>query len=226
MKILREAGAALIMLFALNVNAQTLVGIPEHGVILTGKPSAPKPMITDSRHKAILAYVVNMIAADGQGNIAVPIDTHNVRHPNNQWDIGIKESTMVGVNVGLVPTHGGMPQKPVRAELLLVVFDNGETVGPDDDSMRFAVLSASIDAERTLAQRVLANPPGIWDELAAMITREAVTQRSASFIESAAKGAREEVARDLQKTRDTEGLAEATEAAKRTAALPHLWRVQ
>ena len=106
-----RAKMLLFALPALVCRAQdaTLVGLPEYGVILTGTPAAPRPVIVDGRHKSILGYTINRIGAAGFELVV----TRNFRL-NQDWDIGIPGSTPSGnravQNSG--PITPGMPTAP------------------------------------------------------------------------------------------------------------------
>jgi len=208
MKILREAGAALIMLFALNINAQQFVGLPQYGVSLEGL--VDNPSVVNTSGKGILAYIVRFRNAQGIGHGEIILETRELRH-------GI-------VRQGPVPSNGIRSRDnegPITSATLdAVAFDTGEFVG-QDLGQEFPVIAAVIDAERALGEAVLHQKIS-WEAVEAL-AKEHRPLANASREASSAHHAQVTLARDLQQAKVS---GDEMKMAEWCSKLPRLRRVQ
>jgi hypothetical protein len=223
--LLRELGAALIMLAAVIMchaqQSATLMGLPQYGVILTGSPDTPEPVIVDGKHKSILAYAIDQEDANGHGPIREVLATMNVRlNIHHALAISSEHEPM------------GKPSRPVtgedgpvvRAVLVLVIFDDGQIVGPDaaGSAIRF---TTRINAERAYAQELLAHPETVWQHALAIMSARRLPAFK-TFDDSLVFHARQDLARDMVNTKNEHGEAAGLEVAHRAASLPVLWKAK
>lgn len=221
-RFLAQAGAALILLFALNINAQTLVGLPQYGVILSG--TAAVPVLENHAAKAIIAQMIRVYYA----NERVPINFGNLKD-RETWR-GLVANIPAGATAKpfqvfedhppAVRLNGVTPENPSAAQLDSVLFADGEFVGPDVVNY-FPKVSARIAAVRalaTLALQAQANPQAqaaFWAELERMAT----THGDADIYKRA-------IAMDIRSSHLRGQDDEAFARAKRSLALPIPWRKQ
>lgn len=193
-----------------------LIGMPQYGVILTGSPDTPEPVIIDGKHKSILAYAIDRQDAAGHGPITEVMATMNVRLNIHHKLAITSEHEPIGTPSR--PSDGYGPI--VRAALVLVILDTGEIVGPDPagSGSRF---TTRINAERTFAQELLAHPETTWQNVQAFMGNR---QGPKSFDESLALDAKRDLIRDMVNTKKEHSEAAGLEVARRSAALPMLWR--
>lgn len=146
--LLRELGAAAIMLFALNVNAtaQTLMGLPQYGVALGG--TANDPTIINAASRPIIQAVVLFMAKDGgRTGLVVSFDRKAVPVGGSAYT-QLHAALEIGATPPVEVQGGGFPA--VEAHLSVVVFSDGEVVGPDYQD-HFEALSMMRDMKVNLA---------------------------------------------------------------------------
>lgn len=217
-----QLGAALIMLFALNVNAQTMVGLPEHGVTLSGSPAIP--VLENHSAKAIIAQMLRVYYA----NESVPINFGNLRD-RELWR-GMPASVPSGTtdkpfqvfvdHPPAIRLHGTTPENPTAVVLDSVLFADGEMVGPDVVKY-FDIVStriARIRALATLALQAQSNPQAqasFWAELDRIATARTDADQY-----------KVPLAMDIRAAHLRGQDTEAFERAKRSLSLPTPWRKQ
>ena len=196
---------------------ETLVGLPQYGVTLTGTPS--KPEIVNNSGKTILAWVLWQQDATGSGPSGITMETQNLRN-----GITRTGSTAAGPTPA-VKRLGGTDQEPfVKATLQAVVFGDGEYVG-EDSLNSFQIISTAIGAERTFAQSVLSKKIS-WTEIDSLARNRNPTKDAKNPRESAGLHAQASLARDLAYAREQAGDEIALEAATWSSKLPVIWRTQ
>ena len=196
---------------------ETLVGLPQYVVTLTGTPS--KPEIVNSSGKTILAWVLWQQDATGSGPSGITMETQNLRN-----GITRTGSTAAG-QTPAVKRFDGTDQEPfVKATLQAVVFGDGEYVG-EDSLNSFQIISTAIGAERTFAQSVLSKKIS-WTEIDTLARNRNPTKDAKNPRESAGLHAQASLARDLAYAREQAGDDLALEAATWSSKLPVIWRAQ
>jgi hypothetical protein len=196
---------------------ETLVGLPQYGVTLTGTPS--KPEIVNNSGKTILAWVLWQQDATGSGPSGITMETQNLRN-----GITRTGSTAAGPTPA-VKRPDGTDQGPfVKATLQAVVFGDGEYVG-EDSLNSFQIVSAGIDRERTFAQSVLSKKIS-WAEIEALAEDRNPTKAARGPAEAAGLRARANLAGDLVHARQQAGDEIALRAAEWSSKLPVIWRSQ
>lgn len=144
---------------------QTLVGLPEYGVTLTG--TVQEPVIQNNSGKTIIGHVIRKDYAGGGALTSVNFSDRGAGEiPPGQFSTKRAMSGVVtAVNGGVQRT-----QPFVAATLDAVVFADGEVVGPDT-AHNFEQLSRRLAAEQEVAALVSAarNDPtkqtAAWAEL-------------------------------------------------------------
>lgn len=212
---------------------QSLVGLPEYGVTLTG--SVEHPEAVDQSGRTILAYVLWLRAARGRGWLMPVLKTRELR-------LALLKPTSVSGPAAVPPQSSISNGGPiVQATLEAVVFSDGQFVGPDVlDCLQplvlgrsFDMMSARIDAERSLAQAV-SDKHMSWDQLQALFNQLKETQGSIEARPgwmppnkdaSARHSAQWLLAGELLSARAEHGEAAALAMAEWTAKLPVLRKV-
>jgi hypothetical protein len=116
---------ALMLLFALSLcaAAQTLTGLPDHGVILAGDPDTPT--LTNQSAKTILVARIFQRHASGKAE-----DAGVFAAPQAKNDGGLKPGESVITMKKDMGVRPGISDSPATStELLLVIFMDGEVVG-------------------------------------------------------------------------------------------------
>lgn len=218
-----QLGAALIVLFALNINAQSLVGLPQHSVTLSGSV----PIAVDHTGRGLLGYVLHRRDANGNGPVELRLRSRFIRlnRPEPE-DLPPGQKRMEVSVPGVGPI--------IKTTLDAVIFSDGEYVSAPASDVpydAFAVMSLKVNAEKSLAQLVAAArtnrnlEQSVWQQVA---TAAAISPRNegATVQEGMAKISQQSLARDLLHVREKEGDQAAYDVAERSAKLPTLWRKQ
>ena len=175
--VLREIGAALIMLAALALNAQTLVGRPQYGVTLGG--TAREPAIQNMSGKTVIGHVLIPCTAPDPSPLYKPCQAFAAL---KSTDIGLdmikglaqgqSETPLAGfAKAGAVLiTQQQQLREWTTATLDLVAFEDGGVAGPDA-TFSFDVWQQKLSDQQQLAAYVFAarHDPAkhaiVWDEL-------------------------------------------------------------
>ena len=205
----------LISFLALSLCAvaQTLIGLPQYGVELTG--SIENPVIVNNSGKAICEVTVMLYDAAGKPN-GTNTESYcfdsldGVVHPGDSAEV----HGAVAKSGDPIEVHIDNPKnKPVpitvKAVLDSIIFADGSFVGPDnakwftDAAISYAISSATASLSWPVLESLVKVQPRNWEE--------SVKYR---------------VAANLIGTRDSESFDAARKVAEGLMALPKLRRVQ
>jgi hypothetical protein len=205
----------------------SLVGLPEYGMILMG--TVEGPTIVNGSGRTIIGHVLHF-EHEGGSSYWRDLKTRGLRLDLKNLSAGIppggRESPLSAVPGGPPPirVRRGVPKTLSKVSLDVVVFANGEVVGPDSGN-NFADMANQVIAEQELAVRVSAarrdptKREGIWAEINRLIQRGSGPQPEAERLQTS-------LARDLDVAKNHSGQAAAFDIADREMAIPKLWRKQ
>jgi hypothetical protein len=205
----------------------SLVGLPEYGMILMG--SVEEPTIVNGSGRTIIGHVLHF-EKEGGNSYWRDLKTRGLRLDMKNLSAGIppggRESPLSAVPGGPRPirVRRGVPKTLSKVSLDVVVFANGEVVGPDSGN-HFADMANQVIAEQELAERVSAarrdptKREAIWAEINRLIQRSNGPQPEAERLQTS-------LARDLDFAKNHSGEAAAFDIADREMAIPKLWRKQ
>ena len=123
-----------------------------------------------------------------------------------------------------VRVHPPAPKALSKVSLDLVVFANGEVVGPDSGN-QFADMANQVIAEQELAERVSAargdpaQREAIWAEVNRLIQKGDAPQPEAERLQTS-------LARDLDFAKSHSGEGTAYDIADRETKIPKLWKAK
>ena len=194
---------------------QTLVGLPEYGVMLTG--SVQNPTIVNNSGKTIIGHVLCLgYASEGAG--IPPGGTESPMSP-------LPHSPALNSPTTPIMTNSPNLTPPTFTKVVLdtIVFADGQFVGPDSDN-GFEEMSSWLIAEQELAALVSAarkdpaKRSAAWAEVNRIIQNRA-TPRDSDIMKL-------ELAGDLLGIEKYDGEAAAYDVADREMAIPKLWRAR
>ena len=220
---------------------QTLAGLPEFGVTLTGTPA--HPTIVNNSGKSLIGYVLRMEYASGQSGYGRTLNTRSLRL--NVPALGLGGPASAGIPPGgtlrleyptppivtsFPSSQASTPPVRIRAALDALIFSDGQFVGPDVGH-NFEVLEKRLIAEQELAQRVSAarNDPAKRETILAEVTGLAQPHRSPRSHDreqALSQIWQEQLARDLVFAKNRAGEDAVFDVADREMAIPKLWRAQ
>jgi hypothetical protein len=148
--------------------SSVLVGLPEHGVTLSGDPNAPT--IHNNTDRRVVMYTIQFYKAGPNGPVERNLSVRNgiphlqLKTPNEPTTVPARGSKVYPPE----PTETSLGQA-VTATLESVVFEDGEFVGPDRREM-FPTLKAVVDGERKLYQSVVERKSDAtnWNKITAL----------------------------------------------------------
>jgi hypothetical protein len=115
-----------------GLNAQTLTGLPDKGITLSGSPD--NPVLVNHSGKTIIGTVLVRTGSDGKDRIErgfMAVTPQNVIPDGGQREIlRALRGILVNQNEGV---------KTLSAKLALVVFSDGQVVGPDASNSQAAL---------------------------------------------------------------------------------------
>lgn len=209
---------------------QTLVGLPEYGVTLTG--TVQEPVIQNNSAKTIIGHVIRKDYAGGGAFTSVNFSDRGTGGiPPGQFSTKRAVSRVVTAVNGVV--QGVQRTQPfVAATLDAVVFADGEFVGPDT-AHNFEQLSRRLAAEQEVAALVSAarNDPtkqtAAWAELDRIRTGSARSdfdqfQLVVDLLNSRSRRGAADAPDDREVS--ASGDAAAYDMADKVLAIPKLWR--
>jgi hypothetical protein len=217
---------------------QTLVGLPEYGVELTG--TVQNPTIVNNSGKTIIGHVLCLeYAALGGCQYRRNLKTRELRLNMKNLSAGIPPS---GLDSPLSPPSSSgreFPSPPrvmtqgvildertlVRVVLDGVVFADGHFVGPDQGH-NFDDIANQIVAEQELAGLVSAARNDPTQREAAWVEVNRIFQNRQTPAYSRTDRLKLVLAADLLNTQKHDGEAAAYDVADREMAIPKLWRAQ
>jgi hypothetical protein len=202
---------------------QTLVGLPQYGVELTG--TVQNPTIVNNSGKTIIGYVQCMEYASGGCQYRRNLKTRELR-------LNLKNQSIESP-APVIRAYGPNLTPPTFARVVLdvVVFADGQFVGPDQGH-NFEGMANQLLAEQELAGLVSAarndatKREAAWAEVTRLAQplsqRLPPPNRPPEFFE----WAQALVARDLMFAKNRSGEDAAYDVADREMAIPKLWRAQ
>ena len=192
---------------------QTLVGMPEYGVLLTGSPEVP--VIVNHSGRAIIGFNLTTYEADGG------------KGPGAGLVLVYLRSAAIVDGAQYQPPLSGSRLPIAKAVLDGVLFDNGEYVGVDD--WFFAVAQLRLNTYREIGKQLTAVKYGSDAEIAAVWSKfeELVPWRrnpSARIHALASDPDRNSAVLNLLQERDLHGERLASDLAEYYSSLPVPWR--
>ena len=205
----------------------SLVGLPEYGVTLRG--TVEEPTIVNGSGRTIIGHVLHFEYPEG-GGYWRDLKTRGLRLDMKNLSAGIPpggtENPLSAVPGGPAPVrvHPAAPKALSKVSLDLVVFANGEVVGPDSGN-QFADMANQVIAEQELAERVSAarsdpaQREAIWAEVNRLIQKGDAPQPEAERLQTS-------LARDLDFAKSHAGEGTAYDIADREMKIPKLWKAK
>jgi hypothetical protein len=191
---------------------QTLQGLPEYGVLLTGSPEVP--VIVNHSGRAIIGFDLRTYEADGGKGPGAGLVLVSLR------------SAAIMDGAQYQPPFSGSRLPIVEAVLSGVLFDNGEYVGVDD--WFFAVAPLRLNIYREIGKQLTAVKYGSDAEIAAVWSKveEMVPWRhdSRRLLALGIDPDRRSAALNLLQERDLHGERLAFDLAEYYSSLPVPWR--
>lgn len=206
-----------LFVLATCARAQSLVGLPELGVTLSGSPS--NPIIENHASQAIIGHVLRVFYA----NSAIPANAANFK-ARDIWlnrGSGVQpnqvEQPLAGVFAhGKLWVNGIFLANPTRIVLDSVVFADGQVAGPDVIG-NFARLSERVKTMKELAALVHNSKQNPQLESAAWAEVERICTQ---------KGSAWPLALDLARAHASVNSSSPYDIANRVAAIPTPWRAK
>ena len=205
----------------------SLVGLPEYGVTLRG--TVEETTIVNGSGRTIIGHVLHFEYSEG-GGYWRDLKTRGLRLEMKNLSAGIPpggtENPLSAVPGGPAPVrvHPAVPKALSKVSLDLVVFANGEVVGPDSGN-QFADMANQVIAEQELAERVSAarsdpaQREAIWAEVNRLIQKGDAPQSEAERLQTS-------LARDLDFAKSHSGEGTAYDIADREMKIPKLWKAK
>jgi hypothetical protein len=205
----------------------SLVGLPEYAVTLMG--TVEEPTIVNGSARIIIGHILHFEYPGGDSYWR-DLKTRGLRLHMKNLSAGIPpggtESPLSAVPGDPAPirVRRAVQKTLSKVSLDVVVFSNGEVVGPDSGN-NFADMANQVIAEQELAKRVSAarrdptKREAIWAEVIRLIQRGNGPQPEAEQVQTS-------LARDLDFAKNHSGEAAAFDIADREMAIPKLWRKQ
>jgi hypothetical protein len=228
---------------------QTVVGLPEYGVTLTG--TVQNPTIVNNSGKTIIGHVLGLGYASGGAQYRRNLTTHGLRLNMKNLAAGIPPGgteSPLSHSPTVVKAWGPTTLTPLtfaRVVLDAVVFADGQFVGPDQGH-NFEGMANQVIAEHELAGLVSAarndatKREAAWAEVMRLACHGCVDPGGADLPEQDLskrpppqnrppeflEWAQEVVARDLIFARNRAGDDAAYDIADREMSIPKLWRAR
>jgi hypothetical protein len=203
----------------------SLVGLPEYGVILMG--TVEEPSIVNGSGRIIIGHVLHF-EHEGGSSYWRELKTRGLRLDMKNLSAGIppggRESPLSADGPAPIRVHPAVSKTFSKVSLDVVVFANGEVVGPDSGNY-FADMANQVIAEQEFAQRVSVarydptKREAIWAEVNRLIQRSNGPQPEAERLQTS-------LARDLDFAKNRSGETAAYDVADRQKTIPKLWRAK
>jgi hypothetical protein len=219
---------ACIMAAAMNAQPQTLVGLPDLKVELSGTPETP--MLINHSERTIIGYILH-VEDDSQMQTNIPVyrlegilpgatDTY-VRVDD------LEAAKAAGRQAMAREVHrDGSPVIVARTSIDSVIFSDGQFAGPDVAQFyRFAV--AHINATREFASQALGDMTKVEAAVHASRTaspRDRFYRRGNLGEQLIATRAEDALAEDLLEVQNNSGVDAARQKAFRLSKIPALWK--
>lgn len=205
---------------AQNASIRNLIGLPEAGVILTGTPD--NPTLQNSTGRVILAWTLFLTDGKGAGHVSTMSVMGYLRDGELQPQATINHMSPDGAHRVQATPPGGMGPA-VSATLDVVVFRDGEVVGPDKTGMQ-ANMTARIQGEQGVDKLFLDGDLIRLQEIVDQKSLLAPPDGMSRFALMAYNYSQIDFAKELLRVRDRMGLEYASKLARTSARYPNLWR--
>jgi hypothetical protein len=205
--------------------AQSMVGLPDYGLSLSGTPAQPTLKNTGNRKVIVYALRFEALQPDGQAvpHTAIRSALLAIRNGNANEDVSVPahgERTFA-------PRPNEIPGIASNVSLDGAIFEDGQFVGPNLGAS-YEWVVAGLNAQRDLYNSVLANhesgkdPDAVWAPVQALAANEPLGSQSRAQWNYAKR--QKLFAQELINVRELHGDEAAYDLARKVEKLPKIWR--